>query len=175
MSRPGFHLALLAGLLAGTLATSAAAQVAVFGTGADQEYGRLLWQAMIEARLAGAGAIHARPYPGVDPHGRFLETLNARIEVQGVAGTVIIKRNYGPAEGGAAEIWDDPSAYLAAITVMFRRSGFDPDNNDWFWARYDPAGGIVRNSDGVAMVGKVHQCLGCHANAPGGDYIYANE
>ncbi len=80
-----------------------------------------------------------------------------------------------PTDGGAAAVWDDPAAYLAAITVMFKRPGFDPDNQDWFWARYAPDGSLAMTEGGVAMVGRVDGCIGCHSAAGGGDYIYVND
>jgi hypothetical protein len=80
-----------------------------------------------------------------------------------------------PTDGGAAAVWDDPAAYLAAITVMFKRPGFDPDNQDWFWARYAPDGSLAMTDGGVAVAGRVDGCIGCHSAAGGGDYIYVND
>lgn len=50
------------------------------------------------------------------------------------------------------------------------RPGYDPDNLDWFWARYNPDGSIAENPMGVALAGRVAKgmedgCIACHAGA----------
>ena len=37
------------------------------------------------------------------------------------SGAIIVKENYTPA------------GELAATTVMYKKSGYNPDHNDWFW------------------------------------------
>jgi hypothetical protein len=169
---PTRHAAVI--LLAGA-ACGAFAQDMMFGEPADTSFAQSLWQAMESAGLAGEGAVHALPYQGTDPRGAWLETLNASIDVEGETGLVIVKRNHMPTDGGAAAVWADPAAYLAAITVMFTRPGFDPDNQDWFWARYAPDGSLAMTDGGVAVAGRVDGCIGCHSAAGGGDYIYVND
>lgn len=83
----------------------------------------------------------------------------------------MLKENYPPEGMG-----DD----LAAVTIGIKRApGYDPDNEDWFWARYNadgslfmigetPAAGAVEPEPGAG-------CRGCHRSAADGDYIYIND
>ncbi|MCB1809044.1 MAG: hypothetical protein KDJ99_28985, partial [Candidatus Competibacteraceae bacterium] len=61
---------------------------------------------------------------------------------------------------------------------MYQRPGYDPDNNDWFWARYLPDGSLDKNAEGIALAGRVAKadppggCIACHTAAPGGDLVF---
>src|SRR5574341_1318656 len=57
--------------------------------------------------------------------------------------SVIVKENY------------DANKTLAALTVMFKEDGYDPEHNDWFYAKYAPNGTIQAE-------GKVKGCIDCH-------------
>ncbi len=69
-------------------------------------------------------------------------------------GSVSVKEEYG----------DEAGTTLGGITVMKKIEGYDPEQNDWFWAMYMPDGS-------VGMSGKVGMCSGCHAAAPL-DYLH---
>lgn len=56
---------------------------------------------------------------------------------------------------------------LTGIYVMYKSEGYDPENNDWFWASYS-ADGTVRSE------GKVEGCIGCHRQKSSADYIFVN-
>jgi hypothetical protein len=99
-------------------------------------------------------------YTGTEPHGMQLTTyvndVALRALRQGTVplpdGSIIVKENYMP-----------DGSYDAA-TVMYKRQGFDPENNDWFWAKYD--------GQGVAeAAGRVQMCSGCHAAQQQRDYL----
>ncbi len=70
-------------------------------------------------------------YQGGDPHRMLLGTYlnpaayDALGDKAGVMpnGAIILKENYTP-EGD-----------LAANTVMYKKPGYDPDHNDWFWLK----------------------------------------
>lgn len=157
------------------LGNPAVAQNAPFGTQSDIAFGDALWEALLDARLAGEGAIMARPYEGTQPHGNKLVTLESEVTVNGMTSEVIIKHNYG-GEGATIEaVSNNPQQYLMATTVMFRRPGFDADNHDWFWAKYLPDGSYDKAPNGNALVGKGPGCITCHNNAPGGDMVYLND
>ena len=72
---------------------------------------------------------------------------------------------------------------LKAVTVMYKReSGYDSDNQDWFWAKYTPDGGLhIKEAQGMKIKlagrvakGKPEGCISCHRAAGGGDYVYAS-
>ena len=44
---------------------------------------------------------------------------------------------------------------LEAITLMVKVDGYDPDNQDWFWAKYNTDGTLDENPDGIALAGAV--------------------
>lgn len=117
---------------------------------------------------------HWAPYPGLPaefyegsrPHGALLKTYVNRVGAANPAdpphGTVIVKENYSADEE------------LAAITVMKRIEGYDPEHRDWWYAKYT-ASGDVAQQNGNAVAGKVPSCRSCHANAGGDDYVFAND
>ncbi|MCD7059084.1 cytochrome P460 family protein [Pelagibacterium xiamenense] len=150
----------------------AVAQDAMFGTEDDVDMAAALWQAMIDARLAGEGAIHTLPYAGTEPHGAVLETFYMPFEMNGQEGQLIVKRNH-MAEGlTPGTVWDDPDAALDAITVMFEQ----PDTESgWFWAKYFPDGSLDQTPDGVSLAGQAAGCIGCHSGAADGDMVFAND
>jgi hypothetical protein len=63
-----------------------------------------------------------------------------------------------------------------------RESGYDPDNQNWFWAKYTPGGGLhVKEAKGMKIKlagrvakGKSEGCISCHRAAGGGDYVYSS-
>jgi len=166
-------------LVLGVGATSA--QDAPFGTEADAEYARLLWEVMEASNLAGENAIRTFPYEGVAPHGMMLETFYSKADVNGHSGDLIIKRNYGPEDVTIEDVQADPGKHLAAITVMFRReAGYDADNMDWFWVKYLPDGSLDKNPAGMQLAGRVAKgadagCISCHDAAPGDDYMFTTD
>ncbi|EKV27373.1 hypothetical protein C882_1875 [Caenispirillum salinarum AK4] len=176
-----------------TTATAAAVALA-FGAGAataaddtpfggpeSQEYAATLWQALTEERLAGDNAIDGVPYRGTEPHGAMLETFFTTMTVDGHTGMVAVKRNYGPAGVEQSAVQGNRAEHLGAVTVMFQREdGYDPDNMNWFWAKYLPDGSLDTNPAGMQLAGRVAKgadqgCIACHSAAPGGDYLYVTD
>jgi len=168
------HFALLFPLLI-LLSNTALSQPAPFGNQDDIAFGDALWDALVTARLAGDDSIMARPYEGTQPHGNKLVTLESDVTVNGISADVIIKHNYGGEVSSIEAVSNDPDKFLMATTVMFRRPGFDADNQDWFWAKYLPDGSYDRAPDGNPLVGKGPGCIACHTAAPGGDMVYLND
>ncbi|HLB71164.1 MAG: cytochrome P460 family protein [Candidatus Methanoperedens sp.] len=86
-----------------------------------------------------------------EPHGVFLTTYvsdNAYSDIVAKKGilpdeSIIVKENY------------DADKKLAALTVMYKEKGYDPEHNDWFWVKYQPNGTIDAQ-------GKVKGCIDCH-------------
>lgn len=157
------------------------AQDMPFGTDADTDYAGELWTQMVDAGLAGDDAIASFPYPGTDPHGMMLMTFYDTATVGGHEGDLVVKRNFGPEGVTGDEALASPDEHLASVTVMFRREeGYDPDNANWFWAKYLADGSLDANADGVPLAGRVAKgadqgCIACHAGAGGGDYLFTTD
>jgi hypothetical protein len=91
-------------------------------------------------------------YEGAEPHGMLLTTYVNELARRGLEagslplpdGAIIVKENYMP--DGAFD----------ASTVMVKRRGYDPEHNDWFWAKYDAAG-VAEDA------GRVEMCQVCHS------------
>ena len=171
-------------LIAGAFAVAgsaggALAQDAPFGTEADADYAATLWQAMEDMNLVGEDVILATPYGGNEPHGMMLETFNTTADVEGHSGDLVVKRNYGPEGVSADEVLSDPGGHLGSVTVMFRREeGSDPDNADWFWAKYLPDGSLDRNPNDMRLAGRVAKgsdqgCIACHSAQD--DYLFTTD
>jgi len=168
--------------LALSIGTSAVAQsTPPFGTEGDAAYAAEIWAYLLSHNLAGPDRIHSAPYEGTDPHGMMLETFYTNGTVNGYTGDLIVKNNYGPEGVTADEVLSDPAAHLGAITVMFRREdGYDPDNQNWFWAKFLPDGSLDVNPAGMALAGRVAKgmdqgCISCHINAGGDDYVFTTD
>jgi hypothetical protein len=103
-----------------------------------------------------------RLYEGTEPHGMLLttyydETASDAVERGALedlpSGSILVKENYMP------------DGTLAAITVMVKRTGYNPDHQDWLFAKYDPRGE-------AEAFGRVAGCQACHSAAPSGAYIF---
>jgi hypothetical protein len=150
---------------------------APFGGPDDVAYSKALWQSLTKANLVGRAAHMSTPYTGQHPHGAILDTIDGFIRVQGDSGVVIVKRNYGGEGVSKNAVADNPGKYLKAITVMFKRNGYDPETRDWFWVKYRPDGSLDKNPAGMMLAGKVAKgkpkgCIACHTAAPGGDFVF---
>jgi len=109
--------------------------------------------------------------PSQAPHGAFVRIYaNPAAQANRQAlphGTVLVKENYG-----------DDRQTLAAITVMYRAQGFDPQNGDWYWIKYLPDGSVdaMDTPQGrMAVAGRVSMCIQCHSGANGNDFTFSND
>ena len=101
-------------------------------------------------------------YKGGAPHGAMLRTFVNDIAFDALSqeafplpeGAIVVKENYMP------------DGKLAAITVMQKIKGFNPEGGDWFWAKYAPDGSVQAS-------GKVGGCIGCHAQKKASDWIFS--
>ena len=100
-------------------------------------------------------------YMGTEPHGMLLTTYLNDLALDAVtnkagamsAGAIVVKENYMP------------DSTLAAITIMYKSEGYNPDANDWFF--------VKRLADGtVEASGRVGMCQGCHAQVADNDYLF---
>jgi len=103
-------------------------------------------------------------YPGTEPHGALLTTYVNDVALKGFRhwdgglpdGTIVVKENYMP------------DKMLAAVTVMYKKSGYNPQAGDYFWLKFTPDGKIEAE-------GKVEMCIGCHRAAQKGDFLFTND
>ena len=166
---------------AALLVSPALAQEQHFGGEADTAYAALLWDVMVAQRLVGEDSLRSLPYEGIEPHGFMLETFYSRATVDGHEGTLVVKRNYGPAGVEADQVVANPDEHLAAITIMFRREdGYDSDNGNWYWVKYLPDGSLDVNPAGMQLAGRVGKdaeagCIACHVGAGGDDYLFTTD
>jgi hypothetical protein len=103
-------------------------------------------------------------YAGTSPHGAILTTYvsdSAYSAIENKKGvmpyeSIIVKENY------------DPDRQLVAISVLYKVEDYDPEHNDWFWAKYSADGSIDAE-------GKVAGCIGCHGSRVDNDYIFTGD
>lgn len=165
------------GLLLLVLITSYAVgqDKAPFGDAENVKFAKTLWAELKAAKLVGKDRIHVRPFEGNEPHGSIQQVLNTDLTVNGRTDKVIVKINHGGPDVDVQEVYDNPDKHLAAVTVMFKReAGYDPDNNDWFWAKYNPDGSLDKNPKGMSLAGRVAKgmnqgCIACHTALGGED------
>ena len=106
--------------------------------------------------------------------------MEGKIRILDNTGVAIVKRNYGGDGVSKAAVYDDPARYLKAVTVMYKRRGYDADNSDWFWVKYLPDGSLDANPKGMKLAGRVAKgapagCIACHTGAPGGDMVFNHD
>jgi hypothetical protein len=159
-----------------TLANSTLAQDGPpFGSEEDVEFAQELWTTLESANLVGEDRINVRPFEGNEPHGSIQQVLATTATLGGRSDRVVVKVNHGGEGANVDSVYDNPNEFLGAYTVMFKReSGYDPENQDWFWAKYGPDGSLDKNPKGVPLAGRVAKgmdsgCIACHTAAGGGD------
>ncbi|PKN08127.1 MAG: hypothetical protein CVU73_09745, partial [Deltaproteobacteria bacterium HGW-Deltaproteobacteria-8] len=54
---------------------------------------------------------------------------------------------------------------LGAVTVMYKKKGFNPEAGDYMWLKYGPDMKIMAQ-------GKADMCIQCHGSAKANDYIF---
>lgn len=177
-------LILSSAVLAGCQSMMSGMGMVPMGSEEDQHDAARVWTELKNENLAGDTMKRARIYPGTPPHGKILETLHQQITVDGHTGLAIIKRNYGGPGVSVDSVKADPKKYLKAVTVMFKReAGYDPEDKDWFWAKYKPDGSLHTKEKmmmeiplaGRVAKGKDEGCISCHKGAPGGDFVFAQD
>jgi cytochrome P460 len=103
---------------------------------------------------------HTGVNPGQSPHGVFHRiyvnrTLLAALPIARLSapdGALIVKDNLNAAR------------QLDSITVMAKIDGYDPENGNWYWAKYEPDGT-------VQVAGALSGCITCHEGVAANDYV----
>lgn len=122
-------------------------------------------------------------YPGRSPHGKVLRLTYNVVNIDGEPYHIIIKDNYGGEGVNVEKVAnaDSPEDYLGAVTIMLQREeGYDPENNNWFWAKYLPDGTLDKNPKGMSLAGRVAKgmnagCIACHSTAKDDDMLFVND
>lgn len=73
-------------------------------------------------------------------------------------GSIIVKESSG----------ENAEEKANALAIMWKVSGFDPDNNDWFWANVTPEGVVTAE-------GRIAGCASCHSGAGDNDFIFLHQ
>ncbi len=189
MTRPNYLQLIMLSLLTLTLSTHYVLADTRPGSDEDIAYAHQLWQRLITAQIVGPEVKPLKPFfGGARPHGMILEVTHQSLDVAGYKGFLVLKKNYNGEGVSVENVKNDRKKYLSSITVMFQREkGYDPDNLNWFWAKYQPdgslsiketpkgtlllAGRLIKGKDAASNKG----CLYCHSSAGGGDYIFYPE
>ena len=104
---------------------------------------------------------------GAEPHGstsrifvndRALEAVT-RADFDGTLpyGSMVIKENYGGTP--------DAPGTLAAITLMYKMWGVNPEGGDWYWLKLSDGGSTID------VEGVVEGCIDCHSQDGNSDYL----
>ncbi|MFQ5704196.1 MAG: cytochrome P460 family protein [Gemmatimonadales bacterium] len=107
-------------------------------------------------------------YKGQEPHGMLLTSYMNEAAMGALTGhagsmpdgAIVVKENYMP------------DSTLAAVTVMYKRSGYNDEHNDWFFAKYLPSGELDKAPNGMTLAGRVPGCQNCHGGVRANDYIF---
>ncbi|MBD3289684.1 hypothetical protein GF337_12835 [candidate division KSB1 bacterium] len=149
-----------------------------FGGEKDVQFAEAAWQAMegYENWPMKSGFLE-----GSSPHGKVVRLYYNMISVDGKPYHVVIKDNFGGEGITIEKAAESPDDYFGAATVMIQREeGYDPDNQNWFWAKYMADGSLDENARGMKMAGKVAKgmnvgCIACHADAKDNDFLFTND
>ena len=137
-----------------------------FGGKEDIMFANQVWQGMMDYEK---WPIQSDMMPGNTPHGKFIQMYYSMVSVDGKPYHIVVKDNF------------NPDKKLVAITAMIqRKAGYDPDNNDWFWVKYNADGFVDKNPMGMALAGRVAKgmdqgCIACHKGAKDNDYLFFND
>jgi len=167
-------------LLAGVVLLSGCSAMKVmierpFGSSKDVSDASTLWN-----KLEKKGYINAQStlYEGSMPHGSIQEVLEGTVDGK----VVVVKRNYRGKNLTIDDVKANRAKYLKAITVMEKReNGYDSENKDWFYAKYNPDGSLAKKMGMIPLAGRVGKgvdgmtCISCHSTAPDGEYRFIKD
>ena len=144
----------------------------LFGNREDITYAKNLWTKMEQK---GFNLVPSNLYKGDNPsHGSIREVVEGTIDGK----RVIVKRNYGGEGATLQSVEQNRAKYLKDITVMAKREkGFDTEHADWFWAKYDKSGYLMRDKKHIKLAGRIAKgstegCISCHLSAKSKDLVF---
>lgn len=110
-------------------------------------------------------------YEGQSPHGSYLRVFANRTarnaEGDLPANSIIVKENFA-----------DDMETLVSITAMYKVDGFDPENDNWYYVKFNPDGSVARtpaDSGSRKIAGRFQACIDCHKDAGGDDFVFLND
>ena len=136
----------------------------------DVAFANDLWKEMGEYAK---WPMQSEVYVGQTPHGAFIRMYYSMVSMNEKPYHVIVKDNFmgKDAEGNELDletVAKSPVKYLGAVTVMVQREdGYDLDNNNWFYVKYNADGTIAKNPKDMLLAGRVAKgmdtgCIACH-------------
>lgn len=168
----------LGALVAGTMLISGCSTMKMmvdrpFGNSVDVAESEVLWK---QLQADGYNTAESTLFEGNTPHGKIVEALEGKINGK----TVLVKRNYNGDDITIDKVKENRSKYLSAITVMQKReAGYDEENQNWFYAMYNPDGSVHKRMMMIPMAGRVakgvemESCISCHSAMP--DYRFVTD
>jgi len=136
--------------------------------------GAAIWAHLQAQHYASTWALwpgKSRLYMGQEPHGMRLTTYVNDIAGRALSsgatempeGSIIVKENF------------TPDSTLAAITVMYKRAGYNSQHGDWFFSKHLPSGELDQAPNGMRLAGRVPGCQNCHQARKDNDYIFTSQ
>ncbi len=149
-----------------------------YGGPKDLAFAKKVWSQMKNYRK---WELHSELLKGQTPHGKWVKIYTSWLRVDGTLFPIIVKDNFRGRGINKKRIIEDPNPWLKAVTIMVKREkGYDKENQDWFWAEYDPKGAIINSPKGIPLAGRIAKgsskgCISCHSQADGNDYLFSND
>ena len=109
-----------------------------------------------------------RFYQGNPPHGMLLTTYVNDVARRALEGGQTIM----PEGAGVIKENHTPDRTLAAVTVMYKRDGYNAEYNDWFFRKHLTSGELDKMPNGMAMEGRLPGCQNCHVAVKSKDYLF---
>ena len=133
--------------------------------------GAAIWAHLQESRYQSTWTLwpgKGELYTGQEPHGMLLTTYLNDVALRALTsggslmppGAIIVKENYMP------------DSTLAAVTTMFKVTGYNTEVNDWFFTKHLASGELDQTPTGMAMEGRLPGCTNCHRAVQTNDYLF---
>ena len=154
---------------------ASAQEMKAFEVDEDVAFAMKLWTVLESEKFVGPNRIHAQPFEGNPPHGGIQQVLGTDVNVDGRTVRVLVKANHGGEGISVESVYDNSNKNLGAYTVMFKReNGYDDENQNWFWAKYNAKGELDKNPKGAKIAGHFVKgaekgCIACHTATGGAD------
>lgn len=147
----------------GEEASDASAEMETVSFDSESISAEAVWDAYVETGTYEAWSYwpdHEGMQEGSSPHGAYhavyiSDEISSALPIEDSMVSdngVIVKENY------------TADKELAAYTLMVKVDGYNPDGNDWFWAKYSATGEVQKS-------GAVQGCIDCHAAQSDNDYV----
>ncbi len=129
-------------------------------------------------KSATGGFAHGGP-AGISPDSTIREIFSDLSGVNGniPIGSIVTKKTFKKGADG-----NKTNTLFVTFAMVKREAGYDPANQDWEYIMmpYDNSVDYGAHPFGILPVegemrGKLNSCIGCHASAGGGDYLFAND